>query len=171
MWRFFHLSKDMKELIKLNKIKINGKLVQTVNAWELHVFMKVCEDFKSWIKDRLDTLGSQRDQDYVISVENERNRLEYFVTLETAKYLAMMEKTDRGNEARDYLIQCQKDIKQVGAAGLSEQLLIEQINKEKEARRAAQIELERLKEWRNKVAIKLRREGVEEDVINNLLKN
>lgn len=45
------------------------------------------------------------------------------------------------------------------------------LEKEKEARRAAQIELERLKEWRNKVAIKLRREGVEEDVINNLLKN
>lgn len=45
------------------------------------------------------------------------------------------------------------------------------LEKEKEARRVAQIELERLKEWRNKVAIKLRREGVEEDVINNLLKN
>ena len=36
----------------------------------------------------------------------------------------MMEKTDKGNEARDYLIQCQKDIKQEGAAGASEQLLI-----------------------------------------------
>lgn len=45
------------------------------------------------------------------------------------------------------------------------------LEKEKEARRAAQIELERLKEWRNKVVIKLRREGVKEDVINNLLKN
>ena len=117
----------MNKLIKLNKIKINGKLVRTVNAWELHAFMKVCEDFKSWIKDRLDTLGSQRDQDYVILVENERNHLEYFVTLETAKHLTMMEKTDKGNEARDYLIQCQKDIKQEGAAGASEQLLIEQI--------------------------------------------
>ena len=45
------------------------------------------------------------------------------------------------------------------------------LEKEKEARRAAQIELERLKEWRNKVAIKLRREGVEEDIISSLLKN
>ena len=45
------------------------------------------------------------------------------------------------------------------------------LEKEKEARRAAQIELERLKEWRNKVAIKLRREGVEEDVNSSLLKN
>ena len=45
------------------------------------------------------------------------------------------------------------------------------LEKEKEARRAAQIELERLKEWRNKVAIKLRREGVEEDIINSLLEN
>lgn len=45
------------------------------------------------------------------------------------------------------------------------------LEKEKEARRAAQIELERLKEWRNKVAIKLRREGVEEDIISRLLEN
>lgn len=45
------------------------------------------------------------------------------------------------------------------------------LEKEKEARRAAQIELERLKEWRNKVAIKLRREGVKEDIISSLLKN
>ena len=45
------------------------------------------------------------------------------------------------------------------------------LEKEKEARHAAQIELERLKEWRNKVAIKLRRAGIKERIINNLLKD
>ena len=45
------------------------------------------------------------------------------------------------------------------------------LEKEKEARHAAQIELERLKEWRNKVAIKLRRAGIKESIINNLLKD
>ena len=132
----------MNELIKIERKEIGGGLVQTVNARELHVFLKVCEDFKSWIKDRLDILGSQYDLDYLIlkgesllsqtvkqtnDGRGGHNRLEYFVTLETAKYLAMMEKTDRGNEARDYLIQCQKNIKQVGAVSTSEQLLIEQI--------------------------------------------
>ena len=47
----------------------------------------------------------------------------------------------------------------------------EALEKEQKARRDAQLELERLKEWRNKVAIQLRRAGIKERIINNLLKN
>ena len=47
----------------------------------------------------------------------------------------------------------------------------EVLKKEQEARRASQLELERLKEWRNKIVLKLRRAGIKERIINNLLKD
>lgn len=46
--------------------KINNELVQTVSARELHTFLEVGRDFSTWIKNRLDTLGSQYDRDYLI---------------------------------------------------------------------------------------------------------
>ena len=45
------------------------------------------------------------------------------------------------------------------------------LEREQEARRASQLELERLKEWRNKIVLKLRRAGIKERIINNLLKD
>lgn len=45
------------------------------------------------------------------------------------------------------------------------------LEREQEARRASQLELERLKEWRNKIVLRLRRAGIKERIINNLLKD
>ena len=109
----------MNELIKLNETKIGGELVQAVSARELHVFLEVGKDFSTWIKKRLDTLGSQYDRDYLILKDEVllpktgeqrggHNRLEYFVTLDTAKHLSLMEKTDKGKQARRYFIECEK---------------------------------------------------------------
>ena len=55
----------MNELIKLNETKINNELVQTVSARELHTFLEVGKDFSTWIKDRLKTLGSVENEDYL----------------------------------------------------------------------------------------------------------
>ena len=114
----------MNELIKLNETKINNELVQTVSARELHQFLGVGKDFSTWIKNRLDTLGSVENQDYIVlsgesllpktgEKRGGHNRLEYFVTLDTAKHLAMMEKTDKGKEVRDYFIECEKKLHEV----------------------------------------------------------
>ena len=44
------------------------------------------------------------------------------------------------------------------------------LEKEQKARRASQLELEQLKEWRNKIALNLRRARIKENIINKLLK-
>ena len=111
----------MNELIKLNKAEINNESVQTVSARELHMFLEVGKDFSTWIKARLKTLGSVENEDYLAVQEvfpktgekGGRPKTEYFITLDTAKHLAMMEKNDKGKEIRDYFIQCEKRLKQV----------------------------------------------------------
>ena len=118
----------MNELISLTRFAINGEVQQTVNARELHAFLEVGKVFATWIKNRLDTLGSIEGQDYLIlkgesllpqtgkqtnDGRGGHNRLEYFVTLDTAKHLAMMERNEKGMQARKYFIECEKKLREV----------------------------------------------------------
>ena len=128
----------MNELISLTQSAINGELQQTVNARELHAFLEVGKVFATWIKNRLDTLGSIEGQDYLIlkgesllpqtgkqtnDGRGGHNRLEYFVTLDTAKHLAMMEKNEKGLQIRQYFIECEKKLREVSLYP-TEQLLV-----------------------------------------------
>ena len=107
----------MNELISFTQSAINGELQQTVNARELHSFREVGKDFSTWIKARLETLGSIENEDYVV-VENlsspnsgnakarPQTLKEYYLTLDVAKHLAMMERNEKGKQARKYFIEC-----------------------------------------------------------------
>ena len=124
----------MNELISLNQSAINGELQQTVNARELHAFLEVGKDFSTWIKNRLETLGSIENEDYVV-VENlsspnsgnakarPQTLKEYYLTLDVAKHLAMMEKNEKGLQIRKYFIECERKLREVSLHP-TEQLLV-----------------------------------------------
>ena len=107
----------MNELIKLNQSAINGEVQQTVNARELHQFLEVGRDFSNWIKGRISKYGFEENEDYVV-VENlsfpdsgnakarPQTLKEYYLTLDVAKHLAMMEKNEKGLQIRQYFIEC-----------------------------------------------------------------
>ncbi|MET3590523.1 phage anti-repressor protein [Bartonella silvatica] len=40
-------------LIDINQTKIDGELVQTVNARDLHAFLEIKSEFRNWIKNRI----------------------------------------------------------------------------------------------------------------------
>ena len=111
----------MNELIKLNETKINDELVQTVSARELHTFLEVGKDFSTWIKNRLETLGSIENEDYLVVQEvfpktgekGGRPKTEYYLTIDVAKHLAMMERNERGLQVRNYFIECEKKLHEV----------------------------------------------------------
>ena len=92
----------MNELIKIESKEIGNELVQTVNARDLHTFLEVGKDFSTWIKNRLDTLGSIENEDYLLTKIGEqlpsgtKYKIEYYLTLDVAKHLAMMEKNEKG---------------------------------------------------------------------------
>ena len=108
----------MNELIKLNNTTIGEQEVNTVNARELHAFLEVGRDFSNWIKARLETLGSVKNEDYLLTKIGEqlpsgtKYKIEYYLTLDVAKHLAMMEKNEKGLQIRQYFIECERKLRE-----------------------------------------------------------
>ena len=106
----------MNQLIKLQPQTIDGNAVETVNARELHTFLEVGRDFSTWIKDRISKYEFVENQDYVSPHKKMERaiggtvRTEYFVSVGMAKELAMVERNDKGKQARKYFIECEKKL-------------------------------------------------------------
>ena len=107
----------MNELIKLQPQTINGNAVETVSARELHTFLEVGRDFSTWIKDRISKYEFVENTDYIMlpktgELENKglQGKIEYFVTLDMAKQLAMVENNEKGMQVRKYFIECEKQL-------------------------------------------------------------
>ena len=105
----------MNELIKLNKAEINNETVQTVSARELHSFLESRQDFSTWIKNRIEKYGFVENQDFVRFHKkmeaNNATMIEYYITLDMAKEVAMIENNEKGRDVRQYFIQCEKQLK------------------------------------------------------------
>lgn len=108
----------MNTLIQLHSHDLDGASVQTVNARDLHDFLEVGKDFSTWIKDRIEQYGFDEGQDYAVFDSPEsgnqtgrggdrRSKL-YAISLSMAKELAMVERNDKGKQARQYFIECER---------------------------------------------------------------
>ena len=111
----------MNELIKLQPQTINGNAVETVSARELHAFLEVQTRFNDWIKNRVADYDFVENQDFVCVTENSVTqradgqrgvtvRKAYYITLDMAKELSMVERNEQGKEARRYFIECEKQL-------------------------------------------------------------
>lgn len=105
----------MNALIATTETVIGESEVQTVNARDLHEFLQNKDHFSTWIKDRIEQYGFLENQDFVTFSENSekgRPRIEYAVSLDMAKELSMVERNERGKQARQYFIACERRVKQ-----------------------------------------------------------
>ena len=109
----------MNELIKLQLQTINGNAVETVSARELHEFLGNGDMFANWIKHRVEKYGFVENQDFVSFLvatkkpNGGRPSQEYFITLDMAKQLAMVENNEKGMQVRKYFIECEKKLREV----------------------------------------------------------
>lgn len=97
----------MNELIHVERTRIGAENVNSVNARDIYTFLGVKSRFNDWIKNRLSDFIE--NEDYIVVTKNlvtEANDI--FVTLDTAKHLAMLERNDKGREARQYFIDVEK---------------------------------------------------------------
>lgn len=98
----------------MNNITIieHKELIRAVSARELHEFLEIETHFKDWIIRMLD-YGFEENLDYIVSLKNEQNpnplggrpSKDYFLTIETAKEISMLQRTEKGKEARRYFIE------------------------------------------------------------------
>ena len=118
------------EILSLHSHIINEQTCDTVDAKELHTYLNVGRDFATWIKARVNQYCFEEGLDYlIISRSPKRGRgnrgasKDYFITLDMAKELAMVERNEKGREARRYFINCERQLKAVSVdAGVQEQL-------------------------------------------------
>lgn len=145
-------------LIPITAASIGGDQQQGVNARDLHEFLEVGKDFSTWIKDRISQFDFVEGADYVkiqdLSSPNLGNpksraqvRIEYILTLNMAKELSMVERNEKGKQARQYFIQCEKLAKEpvnaLLAMSKSEILLMAaETQKKNEALEAKTLQLE-----------------------------
>lgn len=103
----------MNELIPIGSQTLAGCAMQTINARELHGFLGSKQQFADWIKSRIEKYGFVEHLDFVIvrnSTNNAAGRpsIDYHLTLNMAKELSMIERTDKGKQARLYFIECER---------------------------------------------------------------
>lgn len=107
-------------LIPVIEHEISGELQPCVDARELHSWLKCGELFATWIKKRIKTYKFLENEDYVLILANtktkgrggNRRSVDYFLTLDMAKELSMVENNDQGRSARRYFINCEKSLRQ-----------------------------------------------------------
>lgn len=103
----------MKELVKINTNKHGKKLV---SARELRDFLEVKTDFSNWCK-RMFDYGMVDGKDYLLVKIGEQdshggsNKTDYALTVNCAKEISMIQRTDKGKQARQYFIECEKQLR------------------------------------------------------------
>ena len=96
------------ELIKLTK---NEQGIETVNARELHAFLEVKTRFNDWIANRISEFGFTENKDFVSLTENlvsGGKQNVFHISIDMAKELSMLERNDKGKQARLYFIECER---------------------------------------------------------------
>lgn len=107
----------MNELIKVSVTK-DGQ--QVVSGRELHEFLEIKTPYTQWF-DRMKDYGFVENQDFVlVSQKCDTQRVsgqkgmaifvDHAISLNMAKEISMIQKSDLGKQARQYFIECEKQL-------------------------------------------------------------
>ena len=109
----------MQTLIPISSRIVAGTPVQTVQARKLHAFLDVGRGCSTWINNRIVEYGFSENEDFIVCSPKRgskgrggHNVVDHYLTLDMAKELAMVERNDKGREARRYFIDCERELKE-----------------------------------------------------------
>jgi anti-repressor protein len=102
----------MNELIKIKER--DGK--QLVSARELYEFLGTTERFSKWFERFAEYGMFIENMDYtpyqMVHPQNGQNITDYAIGLDMAKEISMLQRSEKGKEARIYFISCEKKLKE-----------------------------------------------------------
>ena len=107
----------MNEIIKVASTQIAGNEAQSVNARDLHSFLGIGKVFGTWITERIQQYGFEEAKDFEVftnlaeNASRGRPSKEYMISLDMAKELSMVERNEKGKQARQYFIECERRVK------------------------------------------------------------
>lgn len=140
----------MNELITITTATINNEEVNAVNARELWQKLESKQRFADWIKDRLE--GFTKGQDYVFHKITKnlprggRPEVDYIISLDVAKHIAMLERNEQGRKIRQYFIEVEKEFRRQASRQFpSEDVLMSTLYVEMERRIRAEEERDEYK--------------------------
>jgi anti-repressor protein len=104
----------MQELVK---VTISSEGSQLVNARELYDWLEIEDHFTQWAN-RMFEYGFEEGVDYqainqYVKHQNGiggTNKTDYALTLNCAKEISMIQRSDKGKEARQYFIECERKL-------------------------------------------------------------
>ena len=120
----------MSELIP---IQDQGDGVQAVMGRDLYKFLEVKEQYADWMK-RMVTYGFEEGRDYATQKPEAGatsgfvpggNRIDHIITLDMAKEISMIQRTDKGKQARQYFIECERRYRSGEMSELDEAKLVQ----------------------------------------------
>ena len=101
-------------MTELIKITTNDEGKQLVSARELHEGLEIKTRFNDWVN-RMIEYGFEENIDYtaitqkrVTAQGNEISFTDYIITIDMAKEICMIQRTDLGRKYRKYFIECEK---------------------------------------------------------------
>lgn len=86
---------------------------QVVSARELYTYLGVSEKFTDWSK-RMFEYGFEQEKDFIRIIGKStggRPKTDYALTLDTAKEISMLQRSEKGKQARRYFIECEKNLR------------------------------------------------------------
>jgi len=90
---------------------------QAVSGRDLHAFLELGRDYSTWFRSMID-YGFSQGQDFTpVRVESSGGRpgVDHALTLDMAKELAMIQRTPKGKQARQYFIEVERQFRQTPA--------------------------------------------------------
>lgn len=97
---------------ELMKISCDNERI-TLSGRELHDFLEIGTEYAKWIS-RMFEYGFTENIDYLVIVKNDENHLggrpstDHQLTIDMAKEIAMVQRSEKGKQARTYFIELEK---------------------------------------------------------------
>lgn len=100
---------DLQALVPITSCIIGTDPVQAVSARDLHAFLEVQSEFRNWIKNRIEQYQFVQGSDFIAgNFLPGSERIDYYISIDMAKEISMVERNEKGKEARQYFIACEK---------------------------------------------------------------